>query len=274
MHSKMSDGALEPGEMVLLARRKGISCISLTDHDSVKGISGALAAGNEQNVEVIPGIEISCNYKDGEIHILGYFIHWQAPLLAEYTDKVTAYRRDRGAMMVERLNKLGYTLTMEDVSTQAGSVYIGRPHVAKALVRKKYVRSIEEAFIKLLSRGQPGYVEQYHMTPFEAVELVLACGGVPVLAHPGIFTSAQGVPEELIGRLIAAGLMGIEVYHIKHGILATGYYLAMAQSKKLLITGGSDCHGGINGMILVGKILLPYKYVSRIKDAWKEFYGK
>mgnify|MGYP005847330555 FL=1 len=222
--------------------------------------------GKKTGVEVIPGIELSCDYMGGEVHILGYYLDWRSPLLSDLSVKIKKYRHDRGALMVEKLASLGYAINFEEVKAVAGSEFIGRPHIAEVLIKKGYAKNFDDAFANLIGKGQPGYVERFKLTPHEAVAVIIKCKGIPVLAHPGLFKPGEAIGEALIDELIVSGLKGIEVFHSKHNFLVSNYYTHLAAAKKLLITGGSDCHGGLSGEILMGNIKIPYRLVAKLKE--------
>jgi len=176
-------------------------------------------------------------------------------------------RNDRAKAILKKLNELGIDISIEDVLEFTSEKFIGRPHIARAMVKKNYVESVKEAFEKYIGVGAPAYVERYRITPFEAINLILENGGVTVLAHPGLLQD-----DNIIEELAPKGLIGIEVYHSKHTTEDVEKYLNKAKKYKLIITGGSDFHGiEVDGRDLLGTIKLDYEYVKILKSKAKNF---
>ncbi|HHW56614.1 MAG TPA: PHP domain-containing protein [Clostridia bacterium] len=265
MHSKASDGTNSPLEVVRLAKDHDLNCIALTDHDTIDGLEEAIKASYEYKIEVIPGIEFNCYYKDQEVHILGYFINYHDKKFVEKLEEMKRLRNNRARAILKKLNNLGFDITIEDVLEFTSEKFIGRPHIARAMVKKNYVESVKEAFEKYIGVGAPAYVERYRITPFEAIEYILQNGGVSVLAHPGLLQN-----DSIIEELTYKGLVGIEVYHSKHTSEDVKKYLAEAKKYNLIITGGSDFHGvEVDGRDLLGTIKLDYEYVEILKSKAK-----
>jgi len=170
--------------------------------------------------------------------------------------------------MVEKLQNLGIAITWEDILDEENNTSsIGRPHIARALLEKGYIADIVEAFTEeYIGKNGRAYVERYEITPAGAIRIITDAGGVPVLAHPGFFKKTTRLVKEDIKLFVEQGLCGIEVYHTKHNQYNTSYYYNLAREMKLLITGGSDCHGAKNGEVLLGKIKLPYEHVNNLKQ--------
>jgi predicted metal-dependent phosphoesterase TrpH len=251
-HTTASDGSLSPEDLVRLAKQQGVTALAVTDHDSVAGLSRALAEGQRLGVEIIPGIEISCLYKDIELHILGYFINPEDPLLQPTLARYLASRDDRNPRIVERLRALGCDLTYEEVKSLAGAATIGRPHIAKVLMRKGYVRSVTEAFDRYLADGGPAYVTRVLPTPEEAIGLIRQVGGLPVLAHPVYASRLKEPIEQVCATLKRFGLAGLETVYSSHTPQQTDHYRQVARDLGLLVTGGSDFHGDSKPNLLVG----------------------
>jgi len=251
-HTTASDGSLSPEDLVRHAKRQGVSALAVTDHDTVAGLSRALAEGERLGVEIIPGIEISCLYEDVELHILGYFINKEEPLLEHTLATYRASREDRNPRIVQRLRELGCELTYEEVKAFAGAAIIGRPHIAQVLLHKGYVKSVAEAFDRFLGDGGPAYVARVLPTPAEAIGLIRQAGGVPVLAHP-VYTSRLKEPfDQVCATLKAFGLLGLETIYSSHTQQQTDRYRTVAREQGLLVTGGSDFHGDSKPNILAG----------------------
>ncbi len=251
-HTTASDGSLTPEELVRLAKRQGVSTLAVTDHDTVAGLPRAIAEGERLGVEIIPGIEISCSYGETELHILGYFINPDDPHLKPALTRYWASREDRNPLIVQRLNELGCELDYAEVKAAAGSATMGRPHIAQALLRKGYVRSISEAFDRYLADGGPAYIPRRLPPPTEAIGLIRQTGGIPVLAHP-VYTARIKEPfEQICETLKGFGLMGIESFYSSHNQQQTDRYRSVSREQNLLVTGGSDFHGEAKPNLLVG----------------------
>jgi predicted metal-dependent phosphoesterase TrpH len=240
VHSTASDGRLTPAEVIREAAEKGMSYIALADHDTVDGIAAARkAAQSFPNLRVIPGIEISTDIPQGEVHILGYFIDYtDAELLAKLEDFKNSRLR-RAEKMVAKLADLGVPVEWQRVLELAGSSTIGRPHIAQAMLEKGHIPSFKDAFDEYLGHGKPAYVEREKMLPAEAVGIIVKARGLPVLAHP--LTTED--PEGLIAELKSAGLVGLEAYYNGYSDEEVEGLLALAQKHGLIATGGSDFHG-------------------------------
>ncbi|HHW61472.1 MAG TPA: PHP domain-containing protein [Syntrophomonadaceae bacterium] len=240
VHTTASDGVLSPAEVIQKAYRAGLSGLAITDHDTVSGLREAEEFLQKEPLDFtfIPGIEMNTEWDENEIHILGYFIN---PLYRPLLDRLVEIRQlryQRAQKIVHTLQEMNYKIEMEQVKNLAEGEMIGRPHIARALIENAYVRSIDEAFLKLLGRGKPAYVPRYKFQPAEAIHLIKEAGGVAVLAHPGLIRDPGKITET-----IHLGIEGIEVYYPQHSSEQIEYFLAMAQQENLLITGGSDFHG-------------------------------
>jgi predicted metal-dependent phosphoesterase TrpH len=252
LHTTHSDGSFSTGEVMAFAKQAGLTALAITDHDIVNGIPEATALGQELGIEVVPGVEISSRLGESELHILGYFLNWTDPILAQRLSTLRDSRHLRNPKIVQRLNDLGIPITYEEVRALAGTESVGRPHIARLLMEKKFVTSAKEAFDRYLANGRPAFVDRELPLPAEAVRWIREAGGVPVLAHPTwVRTSADGL-RGLVRDLKAAGLGGIEVHYSTHTPSQTTEYLDLAKQCDLLVTGGSDFHGVTKPDIEVG----------------------
>lgn len=270
IHTTASDGLMAPDEVVRWAGIKRLKAIGITDHDTINGIRSAEAASTKYGVEVVPGIELSTLYKEEEIHILGYFIDYKAGWFLETLEKIQNSRYERAANIVDRLKKVDVDITLDQVRSIAGSGAIGRPHIARAMIDKGYISNIKEAFQKYIGKGGPAYVERYKLSSREAIEIINKLGGIPVLAHPGLIMN-----KTYISEIVSLGIEGIEAYHSKHDEETVRNTLTIARAEKLLITGGSDCHGmKVNNEPILGNCSVDYKYVEMLKEAVNKKMGR
>jgi predicted metal-dependent phosphoesterase TrpH len=240
VHSTTSDGRLSPAEVIREAAERGLVYIALADHDSVDGIAAAKAAAQSfPGLTVIPGIEISTDIPQGEVHILGYFIDYTDPQLLAQLENFKNSRRRRAQAMVAKLEGLGVHIDWQRVLEIAGTSTIGRPHIAQAMLEKGYIASFKDAFDQYLGHGKPAYVEREKMLPAEAAAIIVKARGLPVLAHP--LTSPD--PERLILELKPAGLVGLEAYYKDYTAEEVKRLVGLARRHNLIATGGSDFHG-------------------------------
>ena len=261
IHSTASDGRLTPSDIVREAVERGLTYIALTDHDSVDGIAPAQAAARAfPGLKVIPGVEISTDIPQGEVHVLGYFIDYTDPELRASLKRFKNSRLRRAQGMVAKLANLGIHLDWQRVQEIAGGSSIGRPHIAQAMLEKGYIGSIRQAFTEYLSRDGPAYVEREKMTPAEAVELIVNAQGLAVLAHPLTFND----PEAMIIELKAAGLVGIEAYYDGYTAEEINRLVGLADKHNLIATGGSDYHGLDPTETAIGGTDLPLESVERL----------
>ncbi|OXM85870.1 PHP domain-containing protein [Paenibacillus rigui] len=269
-HTLASDGTQPPTENVRLALAAGLGAVAITDHDTVAGIEEALKAGETMGITVVPGVEISTVAGGTDIHVLGYFIDYRSTQLLDRLEELRRTRDRRNELILERLNELGLQLTMDDVIaslkvSKKADETIGRPHIADALVRKGYVGSMSEAFDRYLGKDGAAYVNPPRIEPQTAVQWIREAGGVPVLAHPGLYDQ-----DGLIAELAEQGLAGLEVYHSDHTPEQEAHYLAIAERLGLIVTAGSDFHGERNGVVFhapIGARKVEMKAVEQLIQA-------
>ncbi|MCG8565519.1 MAG: ribonuclease III [Desulfobacterales bacterium] len=259
IHSTASDGSFSPQEIVQQAQDQGIKAFALTDHDSIDGIKSVLEVIHTTSVEFISGVEISCTppaeFKEaGSIHMLGYGFSIYDKGLNHLLDQAKGAREQRNPAIIEKLNELGFDISMAEVEERFGADQMGRPHIAELMVEKGYVESFRQAFDLYLGKDKPAYVDKFKVSCKEAIETILNAGGVPVLAHPGLleFNRSRAL-EDFITILVGYGLQGIEVFYTDHSEKQVAYIKGIAREKKLLLTGGSDFHGTFNAGVKLGK---------------------
>ncbi|MFA5316937.1 MAG: PHP domain-containing protein, partial [Dehalococcoidales bacterium] len=240
LHTTASDGRYSPEEMVTKMAGPGLEVIAITDHDTVAGVAPAITAARAfPQLTVISGVEINTDGPQGETHILGYFINITDDNLINNLENLRNSRHQRAQRILAKLAGLGLDISWSRVQELAGGGTICRPHIAQALLEKGYVTSFNEAFTRYIGNDGPAYVERGKITPEAAVKLILAAGGLPVLAHP--FTT--GEVEPTVKRLKEAGLVGLEAYYKDYPEAQVRELVSLAQKYDLLVTGGSDYHG-------------------------------
>ena len=238
-HTTASDGTLRPRELVAEAARRGVRVLAVTDHDSTDGLAEAIEeAQRRPPLTIVPGIEINCDVEGAEIHILGYYMDYEARWFQDFCRAQREERRARVHRMADRLAELGMPIDPERVFALVQEGSAGRPHVARVMVERGYVKTVREAFDRYLAAGRPGHVPRTKLTPEDAVRLLRRAAGVPVFAHPGLSDR-----DALIPSLVAAGLMGIECYYTEHSPAQRGAYVELCRQHGLVATGGSDFHG-------------------------------
>jgi predicted metal-dependent phosphoesterase TrpH len=257
LHTTASDGRLEPYQIVALAIDIGLDVIAITDHDTVDGIIPALnAAKKYPSLTVIPGVEISTYQRDGEIHILGYFIDYTDPQLVSSLQELRDSRTIRAMKMIQKLSELGLEIKWERVLEFARGGAIGRPHIAQALIEAGYITTFQEAFEKYIGRGKPAYIERKKVSPKSAVKLITGARGLAVLAHPTYIGNVN--LENLISELKKVGLAGMEVYYGKYTRDEIVMLEKVALSHGLVPTGGSDYHAFEDGSeAMIGEVQVP-----------------
>lgn len=261
LHTNFSDGTFTPEELVLHAQKAGLACIAVTDHDSVEAADRAAAACAAVNMEFIAGAELTAEWDETELHVLGYFLDTRNEKLLAEIAKFQAVRQNRIHEMVTRINELGLDLKADSVFALANCKSPGRPHVARAMARAGLVKNLDEAFEHFLKKGRPAWVPKSKISAMDAIELVHQAGGLAVMAHPGLNRTDNVIPA-----LVEAGLDGIECFHTKHSTSMSERYLEIADKYNLLVTGGSDCHGFSKGKPLIGTVRLPYDHVEKMKE--------
>jgi len=262
IHTYYSDSTASPEEVIADAVKAELSCIAITDHDVVDGVAPTAEAGRAAGIEVIAGIELSCELDGKDVHMLGYFIDHQKSRLAERCELFLNERVTRMKQMIANLKAVGIgNIEFEEVAALTRSRAVGRPHLAALLLQKKWVSSIKEAFDKYLAEDRPGYAPKFKQTPLEAIDLIHQSGGLAVMAHP-----MQTQKDELISPMVKAGLDGLEVYYPNCSDTVIQFYLGLARKHKIFATGGSDAHGKAKPHTYVGKAVIDYETVEQMKE--------
>jgi hypothetical protein len=277
IHSTASDGSFTPAEIIDHAQKLNLAAIAITDHDSIDGSREALRIGIPPSFNFLTGVEISAAHPpffpgSGSFHILGYDIHLDNRDLNQALSKLQAARKNRNPSILKRLNKLGFQISLDEVNQEVGEGQLGRPHIAYAMVKKGFVTSIDEAFDKYLGTRGPAYVDKYRIECEQAIQIIRAAGGVPVLAHPALLDIENDQKlDALLQNLVKIGLAGIEVYYPGHSPQQIGQYTELARKYGLLMTGGTDFHGTITPQIKMGSgngsLFIPYLLYKKLRDA-------
>jgi predicted metal-dependent phosphoesterase TrpH len=261
-HSRASDGQYPAAEVAERAAAAGVRVWALCDHDTVAGLGDAQVAATRLAIRFVPGIELSAFLERREIHLLGHFVDPEHPRLKQFEDFLAVRRRERMQQIIEKLAGLGIRVTVPNIEKWSGGKTIGRPHVARAIVELGAVSTVKEAFDQFLGEGKPAYVQRYRLEAAEAVRLVREAGGTTTVAHPGVSKLERFDLE----RLRAAGVDGLEVYHVDHNPSVREKYLRIAEGLDLVPTAGSDFHGeAIAPDRHLGEVTMPEEELRRLE---------
>ncbi|MBW1822125.1 MAG: PHP domain-containing protein [Deltaproteobacteria bacterium] len=273
IHSTASDGTLSPAEILKLAQKLKLKAIAITDHDTIDGSKEALQIGIPPSINFLTGVEISASSPPsisyaGSFHILGYSIKLDDPQLNTTLAVLQQARKNRNPKIVKHLNDMGFEFSLEDVASEIGNGQLGRPHIARYMLKRGFVKSIDEAFRKYIAQGKPAYVDKYRVDCERAIEIILEAGGIPVLAHPILLNFDKKKTIDLFALLKDMGLKGVEVYYPENSPDMTTFYIELAQRYGLLKTGGTDFHGSLKPDIQMGSgrgdFFVPYEVYKKI----------
>lgn len=241
IHTSFSDGQLSPEEILTEAKKAKLNYIAITDHDTIEGVRHLYEKNlyPSKTLNIIPGIEFSCQVDKIEVHVLGYDVDFYNQDLTEQVMRLNEGRWERFSKIIKKLNDLGFAITEADVLQTAGTTRsIGRAHIARVLYKKNLVSSIHDAFSSLLQPDKPAYVPRYRLQVSEAIELIHDAGGFAVLAHPKLIGD-----DKLVENLLSTEKFdGIEVFYPQHSKEDVAFYQSLAKKYNLHCTGGSDFH--------------------------------
>lgn len=261
IHTLHSDGKLTPAQAVKAGLEKKLRYISITDHDSYKGYAEAAEAAEGTELEVIPGVEITATIDDKESHILAYYFDTETDYLANFLARQKKARKDRIKGIIETLSSTGIDVDYDEVWAEANGANIGRPHLARVLIQKGYVRNHKEAFIRYLSNQKLGEIDNSYPDYREVIEIIKNVGGACIVAHPGRMYS-----DEQIKKFVDAGIDGFECIHPSHNYKLQKKYTEFCEKNMLLKTGGSDTHTGMDeGYSHLGVVTIAAKHVDSMK---------
>lgn len=274
MHTTFSDGSYTPDELLQYAKEKNLSCVAVTDHDTVTSYPGSKAAAEKYGVELIPGIEISCQFEPGTLHILGYFLDPANTRLQKDLADLQKARAERNPMIIAKLNKLGVAITMEEVVGVSGKDQVGRPHFAQVLIKKGYVQNNEEAFRTYLAKGAAAYVDKRRLSAKDGIKMITNAGGLAVVAHPKqLRITERSRLVELFREWKSYGLAGIEAYSSCQNRDEQKFWHELGDELGLIITGGSDFHGKNKPDVDLGwmgsGVNIGYEVVEQMKSRLK-----
>lgn len=261
-HTSHSDGTRSSREVIDVARAHDIGIVSISDHDNLAAYFEVKRYADSVDVTLVPGVELSCEYKGIDVHILAYAFD---PVDDAIDDRLRRFRESRaarGARMVDKLRSLGFDITYERVEQLAAGGAVGRPHVARALVERGVVATVAEAFDRYIGTGKPGYVDKERFAIHEAISLIRSAGGVTSIAHPTLYPNhASLVPE-----LLDAGIDGVEVFHPDVDDASRETYSNVARFRGKMLTGGSDDHGTVKAVQTLGTVRVPENLIGPILE--------
>lgn len=276
VHSNKSDGSFTPSELVDMAIAKGLTAFALTDHDTTAGVKEAVAYGQEKGIEVIPGIEFSTEYYGKDIHIVGLFIDEDAPAFQEQIGNFVRAREERNEKMCARLAADGIDISYEKLLEAFPDCVITRGHYSRYLLDHGYVKNLPEAFDRYLGDNTKYFVPREKITPAQAVSLILAVKGIPVLAHPLLYHMGKDNLSSLVRHLKEAGLIALEAVYSTYSAGEERQMRQLAARYGLLISGGSDFHGkskpGLELGTGYGKLFIPEDILIALKKKRKELF--
>jgi hypothetical protein len=276
VHSTASDGTLTPAQILELAQAQHLRAIAITDHDTIDGSKEALQIGIPPSIHFLTGVELSAApppflRRSGSFHILGYGLRLDDDELNQTLLVLQHARENRNPAIIERLGRLGFDMTLAEVVEMVGESQIGRPHIARLMLKKGYVHSIDEAFDRYLGTAKPAYVDKYRISCQRALDIIRGASGIPILAHPYLLSLSEAAElEKLVVSLKKVGLEGIEALYPEHPPQATAFYKELADRHHLLITGGTDFHGSLKTEIQLGigtgDFHVPFEIYERLNE--------
>lgn len=248
--------------MAQRAADAGLKAIALTDHDTTAGLEECRAAAESHGIEFLNGVEVSAHFGKQEIHILGLGIRMNDPDLESLISDIREKRLRRANLIIAKLNEIGIDVSL---STDSYGEVLGRPHIAQAIVDAGHASNPQEAFDKFIGKGKPAFIAKGGPGVANAIDAIHGAGGLAFIAHPGL-----GNLEHSLAQLLTHPFDGIEAYHSKHSPGKTDGFVQIAAERNLLTCGGSDCHGGTNGPLLIGTVHVPYRVYEEIQEALTE----
>lgn len=269
-HSRVSDGSATPTQLIELASSANCQAIALTDHDTFDGIHEARKRAEELDIELIPGVEVSCDWIHGTLHLLVYFVDDSKLPLTKTLLEMQGARELRNRQLVDFMASDGVDITYEELLVEGGGSGIGRPHFAALMLKLGIVSSIQEAFDNYLEVDQKYYIEKKTYPPEELIALAISSGGVPVLAHPYSVANDPNDVAGIVEELTSHGLAGLETQYGRYSLSQRKTLNEIAKSNSLVITGGSDFHGTYKPDLSIGvgrgDLNVPYDILIQLKE--------
>lgn len=265
LHTNCSDGSDSPKWVIQQAAKQKLAAAAITDHDTVAALEEGARAAQALGIEFLPGVEISAHFHDTEVHVLGYGIRADYPALCDRLEELAEGRVKRAEGIVRRLNDLAVPVDFAKVRVRASRGTIGRMHIAQEVHALGSSTTVQGAFDKYIGKGRPAYVEKPTPSCEEVIDLIHQADGLAVIAHPGF----AAIRDILMG-LIHLPFDGIEIYHSNHTPGQVTQFQQLAKERKLLTTGGSDCHGHSKTKAAIGAVRVPYEHYDRLKQALEE----
>ncbi len=269
VHSTFSDGTLTPSELISRAKQFHLAAMALTDHDTIEGIPEAVQAASEQNLELVPGVELSTFWDEKEIHIVGLFIDYTDKTFQKELESLRDVRRNRNIAMCEKFTQLGIPIDYSDMEKEYSDAVITRAHFADYLLKKGYIKSRNEAFDRYIGSNGPCYVPRKKMPCAEAIRLIKNAGGVPILAHPVLYHLGKEPMNKLMDYLCDSGIVGLEAIYSTYTAGEEIQMKKLAGERGLILSGGSDYHGANKPHIELGigrgHLFVPYSLLDEIK---------
>lgn len=272
-HTVNSDGTFTVEQLIELAHKKGLKVVAITDHDTVDGLRDEKRLeeySKKYDIEIIKGIEMSCNLDGKDVHILGYFLNLQDKDFLKELERISEIRNERNYKIIEKLNALNLPITMEELGSIVQGNVISKAHFAEIMVKKGYVNSKSDAFKNYLGKNGVAFVEKRDYKPADAVDILVKNGAFVSLAHPRLITDNVQEVEKLIFDLMKHGLRGLEVNYYSFSEKDKETYRKLAEKYNLIITGGSDFHGGNRVEVALGDTGLTYEEYENMKKSLKK----
>lgn len=243
-HTKMSDGIYSPRELIDYAITRDVFALAITDHDTIAGLAEAMEYAKAIGFNLIPGVELSIDYSGGSFHLIGLNIDFTDIDFLEVTERLKSIRDSRAEKIIDALKENGIEIPIDEVLKEVEDGSIGKPHIARVMMRMGYGESVKEIFKNYMIKGKPGYVKKENISIYEATSIVKKAGGIPIIAHPiSLNFSSFGKFESIMKDLIQLGVEGLEVYSPMHSRAEVFGFSKIAQKYNLIISGGSDFHG-------------------------------
>lgn len=243
VHTTASDGQYTPAQIIEKAAEKNMTTIAITDHDTVAGLEEGKTAAKEHGITFVPGVELNISYPTGEFHLLGLGFKQISPSLTEILDNLVKNRELRNAQIIEKMREAGVDITLEEMQADFPNTVLGRPHFAAELVKKKVVKTRQQAFDRYLAKGRPWYVARVGSNLDEAIIAIKESGGVPVIAHPMSLYLSWGKLPDALQNFYERGVMGLEAFHPGARVTECLRLEELAQKIGYFVTAGSDFHG-------------------------------